>query len=127
MSLPQRKVSRNSYFYFAISKNWNSEYMLKINKTITQQQAMQSQNQQPSTADREFQLTINDNGVNLIRKGVSVVIDTSNNISINGAQVILGTSAIDPLVGGVVTNLTYPFDFVTGAPIPASVKVKASS
>lgn len=100
----------------------------KLNKTITQQQAMESQGQQPSTADREFQLTIDDNGVDLKRKGVEILIDANNQISINGAKLALCGMASDQTLGDVVTGGafgTLPFCLVTGAPIIGSTTVKA--
>ena len=99
-----------------------------MNKTISQQQAMESNGQLPSTSNREFQVTINKDGLKLVRKEVQIVIDANNNISITGAKVCLGALATDPLVGDVVTggaSGTMPFCYMTGANILGSSIVKA--
>lgn len=99
-----------------------------LNKNLTQQQAMKAKDEEPSTEDREFQLTIDKDGVKLIRKDVQIVIDVNNNVAIKGAKVCLGALATDTLVGDVVTGGTlgtFPFCLVTGAPIIGSTTVKA--
>jgi len=67
--------------------------------------------------------TINDDGVELQHKNVSVIIDNNGTITIKGGKVQLGNQ----LYGDIVTSGpsgTYPFCPITGNPIMGSNKCK---
>jgi len=113
------------------------------NLTISQQHAMEAKGETPPDNQKEFSLTIDKNGIEMVRKDVKVTIDVNNNITVKGAEIVidgssnvsvkgtkvcLGALASDPTLGDVVTGGpfgTFPVCLVTGAPIIGSITVKA--
>jgi len=68
-------------------------------------------------------VSITDKDIHISNKKASITITPDGMIQIDGDSIKFGSA----LLGDVVTNLTHPFCFVTGAPIQGSKKVKADS
>jgi len=77
----------------------------------------------PNNDTPTFTATIDDNGVNITNKSVTITIDNNNNFKITGANSI---QFGDEPCGGIITTNTFPICPVTGQPIIGSTTVKAA-